>query len=466
MNRSITAKLILAFLAVSVIVVALASGITYWLTVRDFKQLVFTQSRDKFVADVGLYYQMNGSWAGVLEYVDLRNAAPQQPGSPGPGPGQQPFGPSGGQNQPAASITFLLADASGKVLVPAGQYRVGDVVPPASLAQGTAVDVNAQRVGTVLALGSPPALGPLETQYLKRTNQALLYAALGAALVALLLGAILARTLTHPLRDLTSAIHAMAKGDLKQHVSVKSRDELGELAAAFNQMSSDLDRLNLSRRQMTADIAHDLRSPLTVIGGYVEAMRDGVLKPTPERLDTIHAEVQHLQRLVEDLRTLSQADAGELTLNRVALAPLALLERMAKSYDHLAAQRKVAVDVQAEPDLPEVRLDPDRMAQVFGNLISNSLRYTSAGGKILLTAGQAGDKLVFSVQDNGQGIPAEALPHIFDRFYRADPARAQGNESGLGLAIARSIVEAHGGSISAKSKIGTGTQIRIELPIP
>jgi signal transduction histidine kinase len=463
-TRSITAKLILAFLVVSVTVVALASGITYWLTVREFKQLVFNQSRDQFVADVGLYYQMNGSWEGIVDYVNLRNASPQ-PGGPGGGPGQQQSAPNDGQNNQVAPITFLLADSSGKVLVPAGQYQVGQTVPSAKLAQGTAVDVSGKQVGTVLVIGNPPPLGGLELQYLSRTNMALLYAALGAALVALGLGTILARTLTHPLRDLTAAIHAMAKGNFKQHVPVKSHDELGELAAAFNQMSSDLDRLNLSRRQMTADIAHDLRSPLNVIGGYVESMRDGVLKPTPERLDTIHAEVQHLQRLVDDLRTLSQADAGELRLNRAPVAPLALLEQMGKSYNQLAAQKKVALEVQAQADLPEILLDPDRMAQVFGNLISNSLRYTPEGGRILLAAGREKDGLAFSVQDNGHGISAEALPHIFDRFYRADPARAQGSESGLGLAIARSIVEAHGGSISAESEVGKGTKMQLVFPI-
>jgi signal transduction histidine kinase len=461
-SGSITAKLILAFLAVSVTVVGLASGITYWLTVREFKQLVFNQSRDQFVSDVGLYYQMNGNWEGVLDYVNLRNTSPQ-PGGPGPGPSQPVVSPTVGQNQ-AASITFLLVDSNGKVLVPAGQYKVGELVPSTKLAQGTAVDVSGKQVGTVLVIGNPPPLGGLELQYLNRTNQALLYAALGAALVALGLGTILARTLTHPLRDLTAAIRAMAKGDLKQHVQVTSRDELGELATAFNQMSADLDRLNLARRQMTANIAHDLRSPLTVIGGYVESMRDGVLKPTPERLDTIHAEVMHLQRLVEDLRTLSQADAGELRLNREPLAPLTLLERMAKSYTQLAAQKKVALEVQAQPNLPEIRLDPDRMAQVFGNLISNSLRYTPEGGQILLTAGQEKEALAFCVQDNGQGISAEALPYIFDRFYRADPARSQSSESGLGLAIARSIVEAHGGSISAESEEGKGTKIRMVFP--
>jgi two-component system sensor histidine kinase BaeS len=464
MKRSITLKLILAFLLVSVTVVALASGITYYLTVREFKQLVFNQSRDRFVADAALYYQVNGTWDGVLDYFNLRNT---QPDGPNFGPNQQPFGPGGGSGggSHVPAFTFLLADANGKVLVPAGTYQAGEVVPASKLSQGTAVDVGGKRVGTVLVLGSAPALGNLETQYLNRTNQALLYAALGAALVALLLGSILARTLTHPLRDLTAAIHAMAKGDLKQHVVVKSRDEIGELAAAFNQMSADLDRSNQSRRQMTADIAHDLRSPLTVIGGYVESMQDGVLKPTPERLNTIHAEVQHLQRLVEDLRTLSQADAGELTLNREPVTPQALLERMAKSYHHLASRKKVTLSVQAGPDLPKIDLDPDRMAQVLGNLITNSLRYTPEKGEIVLGSAREAKTLVFTVRDTGKGIPAESLPYIFDRFYRADPARAQGSESGLGLAIARSIVEAHGGTISAESQIGRGTTVKITFPL-
>jgi signal transduction histidine kinase len=148
------------------------------------------------------------------------------------------------------------------------------------------------------------------------------------------------------------------------------------------------------------------------------------------------------------------------------MAPLALLERMAKSYNQMAAQKKVTLEVQAQANLPEIRLDPDRMAQVFGNLIGNSLRYTPEGGHILLTAGQEKDAMAFHVQDNGQGISAEALPYIFNRFYRADPARSQGGESGLGLAIARSIVEAHGGSISAESEGGKGTKIKLVFPLP
>ncbi len=460
MSRSITLRLILAFLLVGITVVALASGITYWLTVREFRQLTYDQARDRFAADMTYYYESNGSWNGVLAYSQQRNAI-HTPFNPGP---DQPPGP-GGQPQPQRP-SYALADQTGKVLIPAGDYQVGATVAASALSQGTAVTVNNARVGTVLAAGSPPPLGGLEERYLTNTNLGLLYAALGASVVALILGIVLARALTRPIRALTAAIHGMARGELKQSVPVTSKDELGELAAAFNHMSADIDRQIRARRQMTADIAHDLRNPLTVIGGYVESMRDGVLKPTQERLESIQGEVQHLERLVEDLRTLSQADAGEMVLNRELVPVRGLLERAAQSYQPLAEKEHIKLSIEAGDDVPQVHADPDRLARVLGNLISNSLRYTPAGGAIALKAvAENGKAVKITVADNGKGIAPEALPYVFDRLYRADAARTRSEESGLGLAIARSIVEAHGGSISAQSALGVGTTVTILLPV-
>jgi signal transduction histidine kinase len=195
-------------------------------------------------------------------------------------------------------------------------------------------------------------------------------------------------------------------------------------------------------------------------------MLDGVLKPTPERLDVIQSEVQHLERLVEDLRTLSQADAGELRLSREPVAARGLLERAAQSYRPLAEKHGITLNIDAEADLPAINADPDRLARLLGNLISNSLRYTAPGGEITLRArSQDAGWVKLSVVDNGKGIQPEALPYIFDRLYRADPARSQSDESGLGLAIVRSIVEAHGGTISAESAPGAGTTINLILPV-
>ena len=340
-------------------------------------------------------------------------------------------------------------------------------MPQNELARGTAVEVNGQVVGTVLTTAAAPELDPRELQYLDRTNQALLKAALGATAIAVLLGFLLARTLTTPLRELTSAIRAMARGKLNQAVPVRSRDELGELTTAFNQMSADLVRSNELRRQMTADIAHDLRTPLSVVTGYLESLRDGVLKPTPERLDVLYSEAQHLNRLVDDLRTLSLADAKELPITPQRAQPRDLLDRLAAGYQHQAEQNHIALCVESSAGLPDIYMDVERMAQVLGNLISNALRYTPPGGQITLGARREDGTVVLTVKDTGAGIAPEVLPHVFERFYRGDPARTQsGDESGLGLAIAKSIVELHGGQINAASDgLGCGSTFSVCLPI-
>jgi len=344
------------------------------------------------------------------------------------------------------------------VVLPAGSFQVGKRAPPRVLDEGAPLTIDGQLVGVIIETDAPPPPGPLEVQYLSRTNQALMIAAAGAVLVALIIGVVLARTLTRPLRELTRATQAVAQGQLEQTVPVRSEDELGQLAVSFNQMSADLARANHLRRQMTADIAHDLRTPLTVITGYLEAWRDGDLKPTPARFEAMHAEAQHLNRLIDDLRTLSLADAGELTLNRQPVKVPNLLRRVAAAYQHQAEQQSIALTVQADDDLPTINADPERLAQVLKNLVSNALRYTPEQGQIRLLARRQAGGVQLQVADTGRGIPPVDLPSIFNRFYRADKSREQsGGQSGLGLAIAKAIVEAHGGQISVSSVVGQGT---------
>jgi signal transduction histidine kinase len=296
-------------------------------------------------------------------------------------------------------------------------------------------------------------------------NQAIMLGALGAITVALLIGIFLARTISRPIRELTTATQMVAQGELGHQVPVRRKDELGELAVSFNQMSADLARSTELRRQMTADVAHELRTPLSLIMGYAEGLSEGKLEGTPETFDVLYDESLHLNRLVDDLRTLSLADAGELSLNRRLVCPQTLLKRAATVYAAQAREQDVSLKVEAENDTAEIKVDPDRMAQVLGNLVRNALRYTPAGGEIVLSADQYPRSVTLCVRDTGAGIAPDSLPHIFDRFYRADESRHQENgESGLGLAIARSIVEAHGGTISAVSTLGAGTTFRIELP--
>jgi signal transduction histidine kinase len=284
--------------------------------------------------------------------------------------------------------------------------------------------------------------------------------------LALVLGLLLARTLTLPLRALTRASQGIARGELEQQVKVTSQDEIGQLARAFNRMSLEVARVNLLRKQMTADIAHDLRTPLTVIAGYIESMRDGVLAPTTERLALIYAEIERLQTMVGDLRMLSQADAGELALNPQSVSPAALLERSATLFQHKAEQQGVTLSVAAPADVPDILVDEARLMQVLDNLLSNALRFTPAGGKIRLAARAEKDRLILTVKDTGSGIAPEELPSIFDRFYRAEKSRhAEAGESGLGLAIVKALVEVHGGRVWAESPPGEGATIFLEFPI-
>jgi signal transduction histidine kinase len=264
---------------------------------------------------------------------------------------------------------------------------------------------------------------------------------------------------------MTEATVEIAHGKLGRQVKVRSKDELGELASSFNQMSLDLERATLARRQMTADIAHDLRSPLSVISGYAEALSDGKLLGTPEVYTILNQETKHLNTLVEDLRLLSLADAGELSLLLQLISPQVILDRVAARYAVSARQKDITLRVESDAGLPEIKVDVERMQQVFDNLVVNAFRYTPAGGDVVLSA-QADDQGVrLQVRDNGSGIAAEDLPHIFDRFYRGDKSRVENGESGLGLAIAKSIVEAHGGTITVESTLGLGTTFTIHFSV-
>ena len=307
---------------------------------------------------------------------------------------------------------------------------------------------------------------PPRADFSTRVNRAIFWAALGATAVSLIIGVVLARSLTKPLQEMTRATQAVAQGDLAQQVPVRSDDELGKLATSFNQMSADLAQSRDLRRQMTADIAHDLRTPLSLILGHAEALSDGVLPPTPETFDVIHDEARRLNRLVEDLRLLSLAEAGELTLAVRPVSPRSLLERAVLAHTPAAQQKQVFLTLDAPDELPEVIADPDRMAQVLDNLVSNGLRYTPENGRIHLTTQQTQAAIQLKVQDSGPGMSAEDLAHVFDRFYRGDKSRQRHEGgSGLGLAIAKSIVGGHNGRIWAESAPGQGATFIIELPL-
>jgi signal transduction histidine kinase len=448
--RSLSFNLILAFLVIIVVGFAIAAGYTRWTTEREFSRLVLDQGQSNFITTVTTYYQVYGSWVGIDSLFQDQ-----------PPTGNTPPNMMFGMMLPR----YLLVDKDGIVVIPEAPYHVGDKVPPSKLTNGIQILISGQLVGTAL-IPATPQLSPREIAYLARANQALLIGAAGAATLAILLGIFFTRWLTSPLRDLTGAIQKMSKGDLNQQVKVRSRDEVGKLGSAFNTMSSELAKSNQLRKQMTADIAHDLRTPLTVLNGYLEALQDGVLPANKERFAIMYSEVQQLSGLVEDLRTLSLADAGELSMNPQKVSPRGLLEQSFANFSYQAKKFKVKLIMEADEDLPQVMVDPQRMEQVLDNLISNAMRYVKKGGKIVLSAVAREDNVALSVEDDGEGIALEVLPHVFERFYRGDGSRnGSSGESGLGLAIAKSLVEAVGGTINAFSQgAGKGSIFTVTLP--
>lgn len=292
------------------------------------------------------------------------------------------------------------------------------------------------------------------------------------AFSAVLLGAatFFSSRVTRPLTRLTRAARTMAEGDLSVRVRGSPVREINDLAGAFNTMASSLSDADRQRRQMTADVAHELRTPLSIIRGRLEGMQDGIYSATPDQIATLLNETALLERLIEDLRLLALAEAGQLPLHMESIAPAPLLRSVAQSFAGQARSQGVDLRVAEIPALPELEADPQRIAQVLGNLVANSLRHTPTGGTVLLNAWVlAQDKqqaVCISVSDTGSGIAPEDLPHIFDRFYRADPARTRaGGGAGLGLAIAKRLIEAHHGQIWAESSPGKGTTVAFSLPV-
>ncbi len=448
MMRSLAFKWVATLLLTSLIGVILVGLFAFRATTTEFDRLRAEQAEAAFVADMTAYYQQNGSWAGLPDaFAELTS----------PRPHVDAFPPMN---------FFALVDSDGVVIFGRGRFEPDRIVSAVDLAKGTPIVVDGVRVGTALLALPPPELDPREQRYVQGTNQALVIGAIGASIAALLVGLLLSRSFLRQLSELNHAIAAIRAGNLQQEVKVYSRDELGDLAAAFNRMSSDLHRANDLRQQMTADIAHELRTPLAVVSGYMEGLTNGTFKPTAERFAAIQDEVVLLRRLVEDLRTLSIADAGELKLMKQAIQPRDLLESATRAFATLAESQQVTLRIQAADDLPELKVDRERMTQVLSNLIANALRYSTAGGEVTLRAARAPNGIQLSVQDTGMGIAPEHLPIIFERFYRVDSARSgESSASGLGLAIAKSIVEAHNGTIAAESIVGSGTTVTIMLPV-
>jgi two-component system, OmpR family, sensor histidine kinase BaeS len=374
-------------------------------------------------------------------------------------------------NIPVLMLTARVEEADRLI----GLELVGQKLSSSALSTGAPILVDGEHVGTVFVTPTGFSSSTPAGLFLSSVNRSIILSVIVASGAALLLGWALFAQITAPLRRLKTAASAISQHDLSQRVVVNSHDELGDLSQAFNQMAQSLEKAEGQRRRMMADIAHELRTPLSVIQANLEGMLDGVLPLDAGQVIALHEETLLLNRLVSDLRLLSLAEAGELALERQETDLGDLLHRVVERLGGQARQKGIVLEAEISDNLPKVWIDPGRITQVLDNLISNSLRYTPKDGRITIRSGivQNHPGLVeVSVTDTGSGIEPEALPYIFDRFYRADGSRTRSSGgSGLGLAIVKQLVEAQGGGVEAFSPVfqadgdrGYGTKIQITLP--
>jgi two-component system OmpR family sensor kinase/two-component system sensor histidine kinase BaeS len=287
-------------------------------------------------------------------------------------------------------------------------------------------------------------------------------------IIGMLIGSLGLRRFVNPLADVMGAAETLASGDFSVRVEEKGDQEFIKLAKSFNHMAEELQHAEIQRRNLTADVAHELRTPLHILQGNLEGALDGVYQASPEYFKSMLEETRLLQRLVEDLQTLSLAETGNLGLNLQTLLVKDLLEDVVTSFSGQADEGKIQIRLNYPNDLAELTLEGDwhRLDQVVGNLVSNALRYTQEGGEIVLSADKDDTGVIITIQDSGAGIPEEDLPYVFDRFWKGDKTRSRASGgSGLGLAIARQLVNAHGGTIEVESEEGVGTKFTVLLPL-
>jgi signal transduction histidine kinase len=353
----------------------------------------------------------------------------------------------------------VVGDSNGDLL---GLNYTNSQETPVELALGNQV------LGKFYAITDPEAVENI-APFLRISasiNRSLLVGGSLAIAIALALTLVLSRRVTSPIRILAGAARRLGRGDLSHRVQFQGKGEVAELAQAFDTMAGNLEHTEQLRRNMVADVAHELRTPLSNIRGYLEAIRDRVIKPNAATIRSLSEETALLSQLVNELQELSLAEAGELKLDYRSEDVAKLVRQAVSPWQPKIAAKDISLALDVPDDLPLVKIDWQRVNQVLHNLLENAVAHTSKGGSISVAATELDGWVEISVADTGEGIPAADLPNIFERFYRVDKSRARvTGGSGLGLTIAKRLIEAHGGQITVESKPGRGTCFSFTLPV-
>ena len=463
---SLQFRLILGFALVLALVIGSVSlyiGYAAQREVLDIQEAFDEARRGRVRQTFTHFYAVNGGWSGVQAVIDRAGFL--------------------------ADREIVVLDENGDVVGDSRDQSGASIAPAVSKGALSPIVFEGHQVGAIFVnpgkeryvVGRPYYGGrgrflspevrdrfrePQLTRFAATINRSLLWAGIGTGLGGILLISLVSRRTLASVRALNSAAHRLGKGDLSERVPAPGRDEIGQLGHTFNAMAEGLEIAERQRRNMTADVAHELRTPLTNIQGYIEAVRDGVLKPDSATLDTIHEQVMYLSHLVEDLRLLAETEAEDFRLNRELDSLEDAIRSSVEAFRPRAESNDIAIIIEIASELPLVEFDRTRIAQIVGNLLENAIRHTPSGGVVTVSARVEESRAKVTVADSGEGISPEEVPLVFERFYRVDPSRTRTTGGvGLGLTIAKQLVEAHGGSIRASSPTGKGSRFIFDLPL-
>jgi signal transduction histidine kinase len=444
-THSLQFRLLLAFTLVVVVTIGTTFFFIYQTTrsqIRQFEEQVENIRIGRIEVELSRYYYQQGGWEGIQPLIEQ-------------------WGNIYGQR-------IILLDSQGTVVADSQGELLGEPYQPDMPGRAVSLPWERSAIGTFYITPEPSSgVGLISLQILYLTiGRFFLWGALVAVAIAIALAFLLSRRTLAPVKALTSAAERLGQGDFSQRVQIKDRGELGELAQTFNSMASDLEHTEKLRKNMVADVAHELRTPLSNIQGYLEALQDGVMKPDKETIRSLYEEAVLLSRLVDDLQELSLAEAGELKLVCQSEDISDLIRQAVATVEAQKKAKGLSVAIELPDRLPLVRIDSRRIGEVLRNLLENAVAHTGKGDIITMTARPLAKWVEVSVTDTGEGIPAKDLPNIFERFYRVDKSRARATGgSGLGLTIAKRLVEAHGGKIEVQSELGKGSRFSFTVPV-
>ncbi len=445
MIHSLNFRLLVAFGIVIIVIIGSVFFFTYRTThgeISRFADRVGSMQDKRLELELSRYYEMMNTWEGIQPFVvQLGNLYGKR---------------------------ILVTDNEGTVVADSEETLMGSAYTDTSTGQPMRPMMGRKNVGTLhISEGEALDINRAALQITYGTiGRFFLWAGLLAVAIALLLTSVLSRRILAPVKALGNAAREYGKGNFSRRVESKGKGEVGELARSFNSMAENLEHAERLRRDMVADVAHELRTPLSNLTGYLEAIDDGIIKSDKKTISSLNEEASTLSRLIDDLQELSLADAGELKLITRPEDISGLITETVTALQGKATAKGLTISADLPDGLPEVNIDSHRIRQVLHNLLVNAVAHTGKKGRITVTARHEDDTIFISITDTGEGIPAEDLPVIFERFYRVDKSRARATGgSGLGLTITKRLVEAHGGTINVESQPGQGSTFTFTLPV-